>query len=185
MNFKYSPIWHSVWFILNTYPYSRTSRVKALRFYLWINSLFQRKKSYRRIYLQTYRVYPDKLKKGSKCWLNLPSRFWKAGRVWCGDARETHWATCHNEVTPSKTKEQNQISLLFQILIVLIARIGIRRSLKFKRALRGERHGVFSVSFSNPWLHSINLSYSSDLENFQNSSLLHKHLCRCFPWDWE
>ena len=32
-------------------------------------------------------------------------RFRKAGRVWCGGARETHWATCHNEVTPSETKE--------------------------------------------------------------------------------
>ena len=32
-------------------------------------------------------------------------RFRKAGRVWCGDARETHWATCHNGVSPSKTKE--------------------------------------------------------------------------------
>ena len=34
-----------------------------------------------------------------------PLRFRKAGRVWCGGALETHWATCHNEVTASKTKE--------------------------------------------------------------------------------
>ena len=27
------------------------------------------------------------------------------GRVWCGGARETHLATCHNGVTSSKTKE--------------------------------------------------------------------------------
>ena len=25
--------------------------------------------------------------------------FRKAGRVWCGGAQETHWATCHNGVT--------------------------------------------------------------------------------------
>ena len=25
--------------------------------------------------------------------------------MWCGGARETHWATCHDKVTPSKTKE--------------------------------------------------------------------------------
>ena len=35
----------------------------------------------------------------------VPLRFWKAGRVWGGGARETKWATCHNKVTPSKTKE--------------------------------------------------------------------------------
>ena len=35
----------------------------------------------------------------------IPLRFRKAGRVWCGGTRETHWATCHNEVTPRKTKE--------------------------------------------------------------------------------
>ena len=35
----------------------------------------------------------------------VPLRFRKAGRVWCGGARETHWATCHNGLTPSKTKE--------------------------------------------------------------------------------
>ena len=26
-------------------------------------------------------------------------------KKWCGGARETHWATCHNRVSPSKTKE--------------------------------------------------------------------------------
>ena len=35
----------------------------------------------------------------------LPLRFRKAGKVWCGGAQETHWATCHNGVTPSETKE--------------------------------------------------------------------------------
>ena len=35
----------------------------------------------------------------------LPLRFRKAGRVWLGGARETHSATCHNGVTPSRTKE--------------------------------------------------------------------------------
>ena len=35
----------------------------------------------------------------------LPMRFRKAGRMWCGGARETHWATYHKRVTPSKTKE--------------------------------------------------------------------------------
>ena len=37
--------------------------------------------------------------------VNLPLRFRKARRVWCGGAREIHWATCHNRVTPSYTKE--------------------------------------------------------------------------------
>ena len=34
----------------------------------------------------------------------LPLRFTKARRVMCGGARETHWATCQNGVTSSKTK---------------------------------------------------------------------------------
>ena len=29
----------------------------------------------------------------------------KQGKVWYGGARETHWAECHNGVTPNKTKE--------------------------------------------------------------------------------
>ena len=37
--------------------------------------------------------------------LHRPLRIRKVGRVWCGGARETHGATCHNGVTPSKTKE--------------------------------------------------------------------------------
>ena len=37
--------------------------------------------------------------------VNVPLRFRKVARVWCGGARETHWATCHNEVSLSKTKE--------------------------------------------------------------------------------
>ena len=36
---------------------------------------------------------------------NIPLRFRKAGRMWCGGARETHWATCHNKVTVTKTKQ--------------------------------------------------------------------------------
>ena len=32
--------------------------------------------------------------------LKLPLRFSKAGREFCGGALETHWATCHNGVTP-------------------------------------------------------------------------------------
>ena len=35
----------------------------------------------------------------------LPLRFRKAGRVWCAGAQETHRATCHHGVTPSKTME--------------------------------------------------------------------------------
>ena len=40
-----------------------------------------------------------------KIYKNIPLRLRKAGRVWCGGARETHCATCNNRVTPSKTKE--------------------------------------------------------------------------------
>ena len=43
----------------------------------------------------------------------VPLRFRKAGRVWCGDARETHGARCHNGVTPSKTKEFLKSPCLF------------------------------------------------------------------------
>ena len=32
-------------------------------------------------------------------------RFWKAGRGWCGGARETHWGTYHNRVTVSRAKQ--------------------------------------------------------------------------------
>ena len=35
----------------------------------------------------------------------LPLRLRKVAKVWSGGARETHWATCHNGMTPSKTKE--------------------------------------------------------------------------------
>ena len=35
----------------------------------------------------------------------LPFRLRKAGRMWCGGARGTHRATCHNEMTPRKSKE--------------------------------------------------------------------------------
>ena len=35
----------------------------------------------------------------------LPLRFRKAGRVWGGGARETHCATCHDGLSPSKSKE--------------------------------------------------------------------------------
>ena len=39
-------------------------------------------------------------------WKNIPLNIKKKkGRVWWGGARETHWATCHKGVTPSKTKE--------------------------------------------------------------------------------
>ena len=38
-------------------------------------------------------------------WFLIQLRSKKARSVWCGGERETHWATCHNEVTPSKTKE--------------------------------------------------------------------------------
>ena len=34
-----------------------------------------------------------------------PLKFKKAGRMRCGGARETRWATCHNRLTPSGTKD--------------------------------------------------------------------------------
>ena len=34
----------------------------------------------------------------------LPLRFRKVGRLWCGGARETYWATCHEGMTHSETK---------------------------------------------------------------------------------
>ena len=40
----------------------------------------------------------------------VQSKFGKAGRVWCGGARETHWTTCHNGVTSIKRKETLQIT---------------------------------------------------------------------------
>ena len=49
----------------------------------------------------------------------IPLRFGKVGRVWCGGARETHWATCCNEVTPSKTKEFLKSPCFFFILMVV------------------------------------------------------------------
>ena len=53
----------------------------------------------------------------------IPLRFRKAGRLWCGGARETHWATCHNRVTPSKTKEFLE-SPCFLILIITFFKPG-------------------------------------------------------------
>ena len=52
--------------------------------------------------------------------LLLLLKFSKAGRVSCGGARETHWATCHNGVTPSKTKEFFKSSCFFEISMVVI-----------------------------------------------------------------
>ena len=37
--------------------------------------------------------------------IKLPLWFRKAGRLWCGGARETHLAASHNSLTPSKTKK--------------------------------------------------------------------------------
>ena len=50
---------------------------------------------------------------------NLPLRFRKAGRVLCGGTRETHWATCHNGVTLSKTKEFLKSPCFFRLMIWL------------------------------------------------------------------
>ena len=46
---------------------------------------------------------PNKLKYYLKNY--VPVRFRIAGRLWCGGARATHWGTCQNRVTASKTKE--------------------------------------------------------------------------------
>ena len=43
--------------------------------------------------------------KREKVWNILPLKFIKAGSVWCGGARDTHWATYHKGVTSKKTKE--------------------------------------------------------------------------------
>ena len=62
-----------------------------------------------------------------KTWLkrfnNVPLKFRKAGRVWCGGARETHIATCHNGVTPSKSKEFLESPRFFGYLWFNICRI--------------------------------------------------------------
>ena len=39
---------------------------------------------------------------------HLPLRFRTAEKVWCGGARETHWATCHKQ-----NRGVSQISLFF------------------------------------------------------------------------
>ena len=46
----------------------------------------------------------------------IPLRLRKAGRVWCGGAQETNWATCHNRVTPRKTKESLKSSRFYRSL---------------------------------------------------------------------
>ena len=50
----------------------------------------------------------------------IPLKFRKAGRVWCGGARETHWVTCHNRVTSSKTKESLKSSCFSRFLWYLL-----------------------------------------------------------------
>ena len=50
-------------------------------------------------------VYGERLKNLKLKIHSVPLRFRKVGRVRCGGARETHLATCHNGVTPIKTKE--------------------------------------------------------------------------------
>ena len=56
--------------------------------------------------LHFYRLYHTVLSWGplqNGCQEEVLSwRFRKAGRVWCGGARETHWATWHNGVTVRK-----------------------------------------------------------------------------------
>ena len=45
---------------------------------------------------------------------NVTTWLTKGGEVWCDGVRETHWATCHNWVTPSKTKEFLKSSCFFR-----------------------------------------------------------------------
>ena len=58
-----------------------------------------------KVYIQSPNYFRRVFQLSPKLTDLLPLRFRKAGKMWCGGARETHWATSHNEVTPSKTKE--------------------------------------------------------------------------------
>ena len=62
---------------------------------------------------------PPKKKSTLEKW-KIALRFRRAGRVWCGGARGTHWATCHNGVTVSKTKQSNRSSYFSAALWYMI-----------------------------------------------------------------
>ena len=66
-------------------------------------------------------------------WLIIPLRFRKAGRVWCGGARDTHSATCHDGVTPSKTK----------------------KFLKFPRSIKNELYFWLTIKMENLLIYEI------------------------------
>ena len=55
--------------------------------------------------MKTFLTVKTKVRKYALSYFLIPLKFRKAGRVWCGGARETQLATCQNRVTPSKTKE--------------------------------------------------------------------------------
>ena len=51
------------------------------------------------------------------CQINfIPLRLRKAGRVWCGGARDTHWVTFQNWLTVTKTKQSLRSSCFFRSL---------------------------------------------------------------------
>ena len=75
--------------------------------------------------------------------LHLPLRFRKAGRVWCGGAWETHWATYQNGVTPSKTKKflKSPCFLRSSWFAILFSIAQSKSFLKhYKWELRNSRH---------------------------------------------
>ena len=96
----------------------------------------------------------------------LPLRFRKAGRVWCGGAREPHWATCHNGVTPSKTKEVLKYSCFLRSLRyhVSVRKLFIKNKNRFRREIISENmivensssKGVFSAIYFINNLYYIN-----------------------------
>ena len=75
-----------------------------------LEKLTDNKFSANRTFLRFYKFFKCRI----FCLLILPLRFRKAETVWCGGARETHWATCHNLVTPSKTKESLKSPCFFR-----------------------------------------------------------------------
>ena len=84
--------------------------------------------------------------------IGLPLRFRKAGRAWYGGARETHWATSHNRVTPSNTKEFSKSSRFFRsswyrlnsVFWILLCELSFLLHLKVFSSFIFARYGKYS-----------------------------------------
>ena len=104
---------------LGTFPISDDEWIKIIFYNIsfkpWWNVFFQKMKFWLKIWFIYYmNKHPVDSFFATEHNLATIKLFKKTGRVRCGGSRETHWATCHNGVTSSKTKEFLKSSCFFK-----------------------------------------------------------------------